>query len=139
MILTEKSLRQFAKSLLFETEKNININEIFQPDDMFPQQHINYGGHFHQPGPDPENDKKKIETMLDNLPIDPTIEVSSTQVSHSVPTKIMKDPKKHTPTNKKQLALTVGATLDNMDLSDKDIKKVWVGINKILDNIDGDN
>ena len=54
MILTEKSLRQLAKSLLFETEENININEIFQPDDMFAQQHINYGGHFHQPGPNPE-------------------------------------------------------------------------------------
>ena len=139
MILTEKSLRQFAKSLLFETETNISINEMFQTDDMFPQQHINYGGHFHQPGPDPEKDKEKIETMLDNLPIDPTVTISSTQVAHSVPAKIMKDPKEHTPTNKKQLALTVGATLDNMDLSNKDIEKVWNGINKILDNIDGDN
>ena len=139
MILTEKSLRQFAKSLLFETEKNININEIFQPDDMFPQQHINYGGHFHQPGPNPEEDKKKIETILDDLPIEPTITVSATQVSHAIPTKVMTNPKDNVPTNKKQLALTVGATLDNMDLSNKDIEKVWNGINKILDNIDGDN
>ena len=139
MILTEKSLRQLAKSLLFETEENINVNEIFQPDDMFAQQHINYGGHFHQPGPNPEEDKKKIEALLDDLPIEPTVTISSTQVAHSVPTKIMKDPKEHTPTNKKQLALTVGATLDNMDLSNKDIEKIWNGINKILDNVDGDN
>ena len=139
MILTEKSLRQFAKSLLFETEKNININEIFQPDDMFPQQHINYGGHYHQPGPDPEGDKKELENFLDTSPIEPTVTVSSAQVSYAVPTKVMSEPNENIPTNKKQLALTVGSTLDNMDLSNSDIKKVWVGINKILDNLSGDN
>lgn len=137
MILTEKALRQFAKSLLFETEKNISLNEMFQPDDMQPQQHINYGGHYHQPGPDPEADR--IENVLEKLPIDPQVTVSSAQVSYSVPTKVMTDPSEHTPTSKKQLALTVGSTLDNMDLSNKDIKKIWNGINKILDNIDGDN
>lgn len=135
MILTEKALRQFARSLLFETEKSINITEMFQPDDMQPQQHINYGGHFHQPGPDPESDKKKIEEFLDDSPVKPTVTVGATQVAYSVPAEVISNPEENVPTNNKQLALTVGATLDNMDLSNKDIEKVWIGINKILDSI----
>ena len=49
-----------------------NLNEVFQPDDMFPQQKLNYGGHFHQAGPDPEKDKEKLEQALEDLPVEPT-------------------------------------------------------------------
>lgn len=135
MLLTEKALRQFAKSLLFESEDKINLNEVFQPDDMFPQQKLNYGGHFHQAGPDPEKDKEKLEQALEDLPVEPTEQVSSAQVAYSVPTKILDNPKENIPTSLKQFALSMGATIDNSDLTNAQIKKAWLAMNKILKKV----
>ena len=82
--------------------------------------------------------KKKIEEFLDDSPVKPTVTVAAAQVAYSVPAEVVSNPEENVPTNNKQLALTVGATLDNMDLSNKDIEKVWVGINKILDSVSGE-
>jgi len=136
MILNEKAIRSFARSVLFEEVEQ--INEKFQPDNFYSGGRSNLNlGMFDQPGPDHKEDQKELFDELEKEY--PNISYVSSNINFVEPIIDLDHiyDETYTPTSVKDLSQSTSIFIQNsFDLtsSNKKLDDTWQKIKKIIKN-----
>lgn len=139
MILNEKMIRSFARSVLFEQIEH--IDETFQPDNFYSGGRKNLNtGMFDQPGPDHSKDEKELYDELEKEY--PNITYVSSNINFVEPVSDLNHvyDENYSPTSVKDLSQSTSILIQNtldMTSTSNVLDDTWKKIKKIINTQSG--